>query len=73
MESPNAHNVRAANLRDRIFKARRSVKWIAEQVGVTRSWASRVLSGYASSEELLNQIEKLLDELEHSDKYALAA
>jgi len=64
MNHSSSHESRAKNLRNRLFLLRRTVKWVSEQVGVSRNWASMVLNESAQSEELLDKIEKIVEEEE---------
>jgi len=67
MNHSNRQESRAKNLRNRLFMLRRSVKWVAEEAGVSRTWASQVLNGQAKSEELLDKIEKIIESEEGGD------
>lgn len=72
MQDATPQNDRANNLRNRLFLARKSVSWVAERVGKSRTWVSLVLNSSAKSEQLLDMIEKEIEELE-ADNYQLAA
>jgi len=64
MNHSDRQESRAKNLRNRIFLLRRSVKWIAEKVGISRTWASLFLNEKIINEDLLDKIEKLIEEEE---------
>lgn len=61
---------RANNLRIRLYAKKKSIKWAASRLQVSREWLSKVLNGTEKSEGLLDKLEDLLED---KSNYALAA
>lgn len=70
MSNPLDNDSRANNLRIRLYAAKRTIKWAAGRLGVSREWLSKVLNEAEESESLLDKLEDLL---KNKDELVLAA
>ena len=55
---------RAIKLKVKLLLAQKSIKWAAEQLGVSREWLTKVLNDKEQSEGLLDRLEELIDSLD---------
>ncbi len=60
MKDPLGSNSRANNLRIKLYAAKKTVKWAAENLGVSREWLSKVLNESEESKTLLDKLEALI-------------